>query len=68
MARIQPVLKPADLAVLEGEGNRLSPKELGVLAKQLAAASSPAKAARIRERLTRGFYASVTMSRLPFPA
>jgi hypothetical protein len=36
--------------------NRLSPEELGLLAKQLAAAADPAEAARIRERLTRGFY------------
>jgi len=33
-----------------------APKELGVLAKRLAAASNPVEAARIKERLTRGFY------------
>ncbi len=49
-------LETAELAVLEGRGNRLSPAELGVLAKSLPAASDPAEAARIRERLTRGFY------------
>ena len=49
-------IETAELAVLEGKGNRLSPKELGVLAKRLAAASDPAEAARIKERLTRGFY------------
>jgi hypothetical protein len=49
-------LETAELAVLEGKGNHLSPKELGLLAKQLAAASNPADAARIKERLTRGFY------------
>lgn len=46
----------AELAVLEGKGNRLGPEELGLLAKRLAAASNPVEAARIKERLTRGFY------------
>lgn len=49
-------LETAELAVLEGKGARLSPEELGTLAKRLATASSPADAAQIRERLTRGFY------------
>jgi len=49
-------LETAELAVLEGKGNRLTPEELGLLAKQLAAASDPVEAARIKERLTRGFY------------
>jgi len=49
-------LETAELAVLESKGNRLSPEELGLLAKQLAAAPNPIKAARIKERLTRGFY------------
>jgi hypothetical protein len=49
-------LETAELAVLEGGGNRLSPSELGLLAKRLAAASNPMEAARIKERLTRGFY------------
>jgi hypothetical protein len=49
-------LETAELAVLEGNGNRLSPEELGLLAKQLAAASNPVEAARIKERLARGFY------------
>ena len=49
-------IETAELAVLEGKGNRLGPKELGVLAKRLAAASNPVEAARIKERLTRGFY------------
>jgi hypothetical protein len=35
------VLETAELAVLEGKGNRLSPEELGLLAKRLAAASNP---------------------------
>ena len=49
-------LETAELAALEGKGNRLGPEELGLLAKQLAAASDPLDAARIKERLTRGFY------------
>jgi hypothetical protein len=49
-------LETAELAVLEGKGNRLGPEELGLLAKQLATASNPVEAARIKERLTRGFY------------
>ena len=40
----------------KGRGNRLSPEELGVLAKRLAAAWNLAKATEIEERLTRGFY------------
>ncbi len=46
----------AELAVLESCGNRLSPEELGSLAKRLAAASNPLDTPRIKERLTRGFY------------
>jgi len=49
-------IETAELAVLEGKGNRLSPRKLGLLAKRLAAASDPVEAARIKERLTRGFY------------
>ena len=49
-------IETAELAVLIGKGNRLSPEELGLLAKQLASATRPAEAVRIRERLTRGFY------------
>src|SRR5262249_3532746 len=49
-------IETAELAVLEGKGNRLSPEELGLLAKRLAGASNPIEAARIRERITRGFY------------
>ncbi|HYN09788.1 MAG TPA: hypothetical protein VES67_20565 [Vicinamibacterales bacterium] len=49
-------LETAELAALEGKGNLLSPEELGLLAKQLASASNPIEAARIKERLTRGFY------------
>jgi hypothetical protein len=49
-------LETAELAVLEGKGNRLSPEELGLLAKRLAAAPDAVTAAQIKERLTRGFY------------
>jgi hypothetical protein len=49
-------LETAELAVLQGKGNRRHPEELGLLAKRLASASSPAEAAEIREQLTRGFY------------
>jgi len=76
MAKIQPVLIPAEIArvdrmaeltqskrtdtaeppILEGERNRLNSDELGILAKDLAAALDRAEAAHIRERLTRGFY------------
>jgi hypothetical protein len=49
-------LETAELAVLEGKGNRLSPDELGSLAKELATASTPVEAARVKERLVRGFY------------
>ena len=50
------VLETPELARLEGRGVLLSAKELGLLAKRLARTSSPAEAARIRERVTRGFY------------
>lgn len=40
----------------EGMANRLNPEELGLLAKQLAAASDAIEAARIKDRLIRGFY------------
>jgi len=49
-------IETPEFAVLEGQGNRLSPEELGLLAKRLAAAADPIEAARIKERLTRGFY------------
>ena len=49
-------LETVELAGLEGKGNRLSPGELGLLAKQLAAAPDLVAAARIKERITRGFY------------
>lgn len=49
-------LETVELSALEGRGSRLSPEELALVAEQLAAASDPIEAARLRERLTRGFY------------
>jgi len=49
-------LETAELSALEGRGNRLTPEELGILAKQLTTAADSTEAARIKERLTRGFY------------
>jgi len=49
-------LETPELTALEGKGNRLSPAELGLLAKRLAAAEDTTEAARLRERITRGFY------------
>jgi hypothetical protein len=34
----------------------ISPEELGLLAKRLAASKDPKEAARLRQRITRGFY------------
>lgn len=49
-------LETPELAALEGKGNLLTPKELGFLARKLAATSDPVEAARLREQITRGFY------------
>lgn len=49
-------LETAELAALQGKGNRLSPEELGLLARELESATDPNDSARIKERLTRGFY------------
>jgi hypothetical protein len=49
-------MEMAQLKPLEGNRNRLSPEELGPLAKELAAAADPIEAACIKERLTHGFY------------
>jgi hypothetical protein len=43
----------AQLSPLEEKNNRLSPEELGLLAKELVAAPDPIEAERIKERLTR---------------
>jgi hypothetical protein len=50
------VLETAELAAVEGQGQLLTPAELRVLAKKLAGAKDPVEAARLKERLTRGFY------------
>jgi hypothetical protein len=42
--------------VLDGQSQRLSPEELGLLARKLASAKDEQEAARLKERLTRGFY------------
>ena len=49
-------LETPELSVLEGKAHRLSPEELGRLAKDLAGCADEARAARLEERLTRGFY------------
>ena len=50
-------IETAEFAILEGKGNRLGPEALSLLAKRLTAASNPVEAPRLKERLTRGFYA-----------
>jgi len=49
-------LETPELSSLESRASKLSPKELGVLAKKLSQTSNPGEAARLKERLTRGFY------------
>ena len=49
-------LETPEFSVLEGRGNRLAPEELEALAGQLQRTKDPGEAARLRERLTRGFY------------
>lgn len=49
-------LHTPELAFLEGRGARLSPSELKRLATELARTRDPKASARIRERMTRGFY------------
>jgi len=49
-------LETPELAALEAKGHRLSAEELGLLAKRLAASKDPKEAARLRQRITRGFY------------
>lgn len=49
-------LETPELASLEARGHRLSPQELGMLSKRLAAAKTSEEAARLREFITRGFY------------
>lgn len=49
-------LETPELASLEGRGQALSPRELGLLAKKLATTRDAVEAARLKERITRGFY------------
>ena len=49
-------LQTPELASLESRASKLSPKELGLLAKKLASSSDPEEAAKLKERLARGFY------------
>jgi len=49
-------LETPELVSLEAQGHRLSPEELGLLAKRLANAKNSSEAARLRESITRGFY------------
>ena len=49
-------LETPELASLESRASKLSPEELGLLAKKLAQSSDPLEAAKLKERLTRGFY------------
>jgi len=49
-------LETPELVSLEAQGHRLSPEEIGLLAKKLANAKSSEEAARVRELITRGFY------------
>jgi hypothetical protein len=45
------------LGAFEAKDRRRTPEVLGLLAKRLAGANDPKKAARLRQRITRGFYA-----------
>jgi hypothetical protein len=49
-------LETPELAALSAKGHRLSPKELRLLAKRLAAAKDATEADELREQITRGFY------------
>jgi hypothetical protein len=49
-------LETPELSVLEAEAQRLSPEELGVLARRLARTKDTEEATRLREKLARGFY------------
>jgi hypothetical protein len=49
-------LETPELSVLEGQSQRLTPEELGLLARNLASAKDEREASRLKERLTRGFY------------
>jgi len=58
MARIQPVRTKNESELADQVAHRLSPKELGLLAKKLANAKNPNEVAQLRKSITRGFYGS----------
>ncbi len=45
-----------EFSVLEATGHKLGPRALATLASQMTKTSDPLEAARLKERLTRGFY------------
>jgi hypothetical protein len=49
-------LETPELSALEAQAHLLTPRELGVLSKKLAATRDAKEAARLKERITRGFY------------
>jgi hypothetical protein len=49
-------LETPELSALEGHAHLLTARELGALAKKLAATRDGKEAARLKERMTRGFY------------
>ncbi len=49
-------LETAERAMVEGQGHVLSPAELHILVRKPASSKDPGEAARLKERLTRGFY------------
>ena len=51
-------LECPELADLGGKENRLNPKKLGQLAKELTRVSNPVTAAEVWERINLGFYGS----------
>ena len=48
--------KVIEFARQAGEGRRLSPDELGQLAKRMVESKDPAEADRLQEEIVRGFY------------
>ncbi len=49
-------LETPELSALEGHAHLLSPREIGALGKKLAATRDAKEAARLKERIARGFY------------
>ena len=50
------VLETPEFGAVQGTSQRLDAHELGLLASKLARAKSPEEAARLGERMARGFY------------